>query len=510
MVKICLQNANSHEPAARLASENLGWKVVCDEKNADILIHTQSTANALVASISTIKRTQKVSKIPGSSETSKKHVLASLFSRAQSLMDESNKISKFWPQTFVLPQDLEAVSTILAENNQKSSKSRKKRKKKTLIYKPSSGSQGEGISLMQDPSALRAIKATRPHQISIVQDYIPDPLLLGNKMKFDLRIYVLVSSVEPLRIHLCKEGLVRFATSEYARPTKSNLSDTMAHLTNYSLNKRSKEYEHNDAEEHDPHLESGSKRTLTSLIRTLEKGPSGFSSEKFWSDLNEISYGTLKTMSSNFKSSILSSEGSHKSSLLNSGCFQIFGLDILLDSDYNCYLLEVNSSPSMRLDHELDSGGYIPSIVDEHIKSKVMTSALKIVAREVSSEDYVDVEPVDGYECLSIMDSVVKEYATTFQGKGGEDNHNKLTNSIFRNLVKKYNSRGRRIEGSVIDLAYQRWNINRVKKKGDDYDVYSNLWDFYDALLVIGRAVLPRENPNPRKSDAEIIQNLIS
>jgi len=132
-MKICLQNANSLEPAARLASENLGWKICLHEKDADVLIHALSTANALVASISTIKRTQKVSKIPGSSETSKKHVLASLFSRAQSLMDESNPISKFWPQTFVLPQELEAVSTILAENNQNSSKSRKKRKKKTLI-----------------------------------------------------------------------------------------------------------------------------------------------------------------------------------------------------------------------------------------------------------------------------------------------------------------------------------------------------------------------------------------
>ncbi|GMH71960.1 hypothetical protein TrLO_g6936 [Triparma laevis f. longispina] len=507
MVKICLQNANSLEPAAILASDNLGWKVVQQEKNADILIHSQSTVNALVSSISTIKRTQKVSKIPGSAETSKKHVLASLFVRAQALMtDDLNPISKFWPECYILPNDLEEVSRILTEN-----KSRSKRKQtRTLIYKPSTGSQGEGITLMQDPSALQAIHSTRPKQISIVQKYIPNPLLLQNNIKFDMRIYVLVSSIQPLKIHLCKEGLVRFATSEYSKPTKKNLMNTMAHLTNYSLNKRSKEFEHNDDEDHNPHLESGSKRTLTSLLQTLEKTMEDFDSDRLWEDLKEISYGTMKTMSSNFKTSVLSSEGSHKSNLLDSGCFQIFGLDVLLDSSYGCYLLEVNANPSMRLDHEVNEGGYIPSIVDEYIKGKVMTEALKIIAGETSN-DYIEVDVASSYDCLEVMDLVIQEYERVFGGKGGEEYKNRLTNSIFRKLVRTYSenvdANYKKIEGHRIDLAYQRWNMDRARKKGDEYYVFSDLWDFFDALLVIGREILDVGAGN---SDCDLIEMLIS
>lgn len=41
--------------------------------------------------------------------------------------------------------------------------------------------------------------------------------------KFDLRIYVLVTSCDPFRIFLYKEGLTRFCTTQYNEPINSNL-----------------------------------------------------------------------------------------------------------------------------------------------------------------------------------------------------------------------------------------------------------------------------------------------
>ncbi len=62
-----------------------------------------------------------------------------------------------------------------------------------------------------------------------------NPLLINDR-KFDLRIYVLVTSYEPLRIYIYNEGLTRFAAESYSQA--SGPEDTFAHLTNYSLNKK--------------------------------------------------------------------------------------------------------------------------------------------------------------------------------------------------------------------------------------------------------------------------------
>ena len=80
----------------------------------------------------------------------------------------------------------------------------------------------------------------------IVQEYLHNPLLINN-LKFDLRIYVLVTSYNPLRIYVFKEGLVRLATGEYKM---NNLDDIYSHLTNYSINKNSEKFKQNQDDFH--------------------------------------------------------------------------------------------------------------------------------------------------------------------------------------------------------------------------------------------------------------------
>jgi hypothetical protein len=48
----------------------------------------------------------------------------------------------------------------------------------------------------------------------IASVYLDNPLLI-DKYKFDLRIYVAITSINPLRIYIHEEGLARFATSMY-------------------------------------------------------------------------------------------------------------------------------------------------------------------------------------------------------------------------------------------------------------------------------------------------------
>ena len=46
-----------------------------------------------------------------------------------------------------------------------------------------------------------------------------------DKMKFDLRLYVLVLGVDPLRIYLSKEGLARLSNKLYDEANENNIQD---------------------------------------------------------------------------------------------------------------------------------------------------------------------------------------------------------------------------------------------------------------------------------------------
>ena len=75
--------------------------------------------------------------------------------------------------------------------------------------KPSGSSRGRGIYIVDDPKQIPL-----SNESLVVSRYIDNPLLL-NGHKFDLRIYVLVTSFNPLRIYVYREGLVRFASEIY-------------------------------------------------------------------------------------------------------------------------------------------------------------------------------------------------------------------------------------------------------------------------------------------------------
>jgi len=73
--------------------------------------------------------------------------------------------------------------------------------------------------------------------LAVISRYIGNPLLI-NGHKFDLRVYVVVTCVEPLRVYVFKEGLARFATEEYSNKGGA-AANKFVHLTNYSINKKS-------------------------------------------------------------------------------------------------------------------------------------------------------------------------------------------------------------------------------------------------------------------------------
>ena len=80
-----------------------------------------------------------------------------------------------------------------------------KKPDKSWICKPSSSSQGKGIFITQDINEI-------PQRTQmVVCEYVNKPLLLDG-YKFDLRVYVAMTSINPLRVYIYEDGLARFAT----------------------------------------------------------------------------------------------------------------------------------------------------------------------------------------------------------------------------------------------------------------------------------------------------------
>jgi hypothetical protein len=102
------------------------------------------------------------------------------------------------------------------------------------IVKPAAASRGKGIFILNDLKDL-----PKEEGEFVVSKYISNPLLISGH-KFDLRVYVLITSVDPLKIYVFNEGLVRFASEPYNQDYIN--AGKFSHLTNYSINKKSENF----------------------------------------------------------------------------------------------------------------------------------------------------------------------------------------------------------------------------------------------------------------------------
>ncbi|NXS53035.1 TTL11 polyglutamylase, partial [Brachypteracias leptosomus] len=304
----------------------------------------------------------QVNKFPGMTEMVRKITL----SRAVRTMQDLFPLEyNFYPRSWILPEEfpLFVAEVRMMKDSDPSWKP-------TFIVKPDGGCQGDGIYLIKDPSDIRLTGSVQSRP-AVVQEYICKPLLV-DKLKFDIRLYVLLKSLEPLEIYIAKDGLSRFCTEPYQEPTLKNLHQVFMHLTNYSLNIHSGNFIHSDS------VNTGSKRTFSSILCRLSSR--GADVKKLWSDIISLVIKTIIALTPELKVYYQSDIPAGKP---GPTCFQILGFDILLTKNLKPMLLEVNANPSMRIEHEqeLSPGVFenVPSPVDEEVKVAVIRDTLRLV-----------------------------------------------------------------------------------------------------------------------------------
>ena len=247
---------------------------------------------------------QRINHFPGSSILGKKNNLSKHIEKMRKVYP---KEYDFYPRTFMLPYQMEELRSYAERRHEKEGV------KPVFIAKPEASCQGKGIFLVKKIDQL----CNETH--SIVQEYLKNPLLIDN-LKFDCRIYVLVKSVNPLKIFMYREGLARFATSRYEKPKKSNLSNLMMHLTNYAVNKRSKEFQYNQNEDVD--AVSGHKRSLSAILAYIAKTHSPERVNELVLDIQQVINKTICAVQPYLAHLYRSCQPREENSEM---CFEIFG-----------------------------------------------------------------------------------------------------------------------------------------------------------------------------------------
>ncbi|KRX02165.1 hypothetical protein PPERSA_06360 [Pseudocohnilembus persalinus] len=168
----------------------------------------------------------------------------------------------------------------------------------------------------------------------VIQKYIQPSLLMGNK--YDIRCYILIASVDPLLVYY-HPGFARRTLHQY-NITKENCKsqdDKMYHLTNQHLMKNHPDFQKNKEE----------------TIWSWEKV------QQCWLD-SGVSLRQIQSIHEKIKNifRIVIKAGIHNCSKQR-GQFELFGGDIIFDSDLNPYLLELNSNPGLsfkcKLNHQV-------------------------------------------------------------------------------------------------------------------------------------------------------------
>ena len=132
----------------------------------------------------------------------------------------------FCPQTYIFPDDYKRFVQDRESDDS------------MFIMKPVASSCGRGIKVYPKAAHIPKKKGY------LISRYIQNPHIF-NGYKYDLRIYVLVTSNDPLKIYVHKYGLVRFATQKYSTSSKG-CKKRYIHLTNFAVNKKNTHFQYNE------------------------------------------------------------------------------------------------------------------------------------------------------------------------------------------------------------------------------------------------------------------------
>lgn len=262
---------------------------------------------------------------------------------------------EFFPQTFQLPNEHSIFRTEF-----------QKYPNTLWIMKPASRSQGKGIFLVQSLGAVSKWVPENSGQVEpyVIQRYIDRPLLLGGK-KFDLRLYLLCTSMSPLKLFVYRSGFARLSHQPY---TTDDVKNRGVHCTNVAVQKNDEDY--GDG--------TRSKWDVRSVRLYIQQKFGVQAADKCFENIIDLMFHSVRAVKD----------------LLNHDpkSFELFGYDILLDEHLKPWLLEVNAYPSLTASTKEDRDLKV-AMLDDALTIIDMEKVLTGKETQVGGFDLMYLEP---------------------------------------------------------------------------------------------------------------------
>ncbi|RZC32594.1 tubulin polyglutamylase TTLL4 [Asbolus verrucosus] len=194
--------------------------------------------------------------------------------------------------------------------------------------------QHPNLSFVQKNNDHRNIKVKAISEIDLesegtfVQEFIDKPLLVSGH-KFDIGIYTIITSIDPLRIYIYNgDVLLRFCPVKYYPFDPNNLDKYVVgddYLPVWEV--PALDYYYNQ-------LGFGTRESLNAFLRSRGQNP-----EKIWDQIED----SIRILILDKEPKILH--------IVDKNFFELMRFDFVVDEDLNIYLLEANMSPNLSSAH---------------------------------------------------------------------------------------------------------------------------------------------------------------
>ena len=294
----------------------------------------------------------------------------------------------------------------------------------------------------------------------IIQKYIENPLLYYGR-KCDMRIWVLIT--HQMKVYIFKEGHLKTCSIVY----DINSNNAFTHITNYSFQKYNSNFQK---------FEKGNEVPFYEFQKFIDENYP----EKNYKIKNNL-MKQIKEIVNLTARSVADKINKNKRNFQ----FEIFGYDFMLDSDFNLFLIEINTNPGLE-----ESSPWIKIIVP-----RMLDDALRLTIDKIFDPGYdFNFNYVKNNNKENLLNNSQKNINLNPDDKininaiSNNNNENKINTSADNIIIQ--NSEDKNDKKSQ---TYQKQCLTETEKEGNsysnnkkyispfpvpNYNLSENLWEF--------------------------------